>query len=78
VRHGVNAATAYIAVMVFVCALGSASADERRACHQAQDVEVRIKDCSELIRRDPANAKAYLSRADAYEMSGDLGRAVAD
>jgi tetratricopeptide (TPR) repeat protein len=65
-------------VIVVVCALGSASADERRNCHQAKDAQVRIKDCSELIRRDPADAKAYLSRADAYEVSGDLERAIAD
>jgi tetratricopeptide (TPR) repeat protein len=31
-----------------------------------------------LVRRDPADAKAYLSRADAYAMSGDLERAIAD
>ena len=41
-------------------------------------LRVRIKVCSEIIRRDATDATAYHNRAVAYELIGDIDRAIAD
>jgi tetratricopeptide (TPR) repeat protein len=64
-------------IAVFL-ASGSALADEVGDCYRQKDPEVRIKGCSEIIRRDPTDATAYQNRAVAYELIGDIDRAIAD
>src|SRR4030088_991426 len=59
-------------------ASGSALADEVGDCYRQEDPEVRIKVCSEIIQRDPTAATAYHNRAVAYELVGDIDRAIAD
>ena len=56
----------------------SALADEGGDCYRQEDPEVRIKACSEIIRRDPTDATAHMNRAAAYERIGDLDRAIED
>ena len=65
-------------LIAFVLASGSALADDGRDCSQNKNPEIRIKGCSEIIRRNPADATAHLNRAAAYELSGDIDRAIAD
>lgn len=43
-----------------------------------EDWSLAIEDCTELIRRDPNDARAYLLRGRAYLGSGDFDRALAD
>ena len=62
---------------VFVVALPVA-ASEQNNCLTSLDDDVRIRACSELIRRNPNNAAAYNSRASAYASKGDYINAVAD
>jgi tetratricopeptide (TPR) repeat protein len=57
---------------------GSALADEVGDCYRQADPEIRIKGCSEIIRRDPTDAAAYQNRAGAYELIGEIDRAIAD
>jgi len=56
----------------------SAFADESGDCYRAADPEVRIKACSKIIQRDPTDATAHQNRAGAYELVGDIDRAIAD
>jgi tetratricopeptide (TPR) repeat protein len=65
-------------LIAVVLASGPALADDGRDCFQHKDPEIRIKGCSEIIRRDPADVTAYNNRAAAYELSGDIDRAIAD
>jgi tetratricopeptide (TPR) repeat protein len=67
-----------LSLITALLASGSTLADEVGDCHQHKDPEVRIKICSEIIRRHPADATAYYHRAVAYELIGDIDRAIAD
>ena len=76
--HTYYGAVSHPLLIVVVLASGPAFADDHRNCYQLKDPEVRIKGCSELIRRDSADATTYYNRAVAYETSGDIDRALAD
>src|SRR5437762_6181502 len=52
--------------------------DDKRDCLDHKDQDVRIKSCSENIRRDAKNAIAYYNRGTAHQLKGDLDRATAD
>ena len=67
-----------VQLMVVVLASAPASADDRRNCLHDKNPEVRIRGCSEIIRRDSTDAIAYYNRAVAYEMRDDTDRAIAD
>jgi tetratricopeptide (TPR) repeat protein len=47
-------------------------------CAQAQDIDRRIKGCSDHIRQFPGDATAFFNRASAYLSKGDLDRAIGD
>jgi tetratricopeptide (TPR) repeat protein len=53
-------------------------ADDAQDCLQQKDPQLRIKGCSEIIRRNPGDAAAYHNRAVAYGQAGDTDRAIAD
>jgi tetratricopeptide (TPR) repeat protein len=65
-------------LIAVVLASGPSLADDGRDCSQHKDPEIRIKACSEIIRRDPADVTAYRNRAAAYELTGDIDREIAD
>jgi len=68
-----------LAASLVVAALPvSAVADDTRDCLDHKDQDVRIKSCSENIRRDAKNAIAYYNRGTAHQLKGDLDRATAD
>jgi len=54
------------------------AAKERIDCLGSFDVDVRIRACTDLIRRNPNDAGAYNSRASAYASKGDYTSALAD
>ena len=65
------------AVMVVLASV-PVLADDERDCFQQTDPQLRIKGCSQMIQRDPADAAAYHNRAVAYGLLGDLDHAIAD
>ena len=65
------------AVMVVLASV-PALADDERDCFQQTDPQIRIKGCSQMIQRDPADAAAYHNRAVAFGLLGDLDHAIAD
>ena len=65
------------AVMVVLASVPVLAEDERD-CFQQTDPQLRIKGCSQMIQRDPADAAAYHNRAVAYGLLGDLDHAIAD
>ena len=65
------------AVMVVLASV-PVLADDERDCFQQPDPQLRIKGCSQMIQRDPADAAAYHNRAVAYGLLGDLDHAIAD
>jgi tetratricopeptide (TPR) repeat protein len=65
-------------LIAVVFASGPALADDGRDCSQHKDPEIRIKGCFEIVRRNPADVTAYFNRGAAYELSGDIDRAIAD
>ena len=65
------------AVMVVLASV-PVLADDERDCFQQPDPQLRIKGCSQMIQRDPADAAAYHNRAVAYGSLGDLDHAIAD
>ena len=65
------------AVMVVLASV-PVLADDERDCFQQTDPQLRIKGCSQMIQRDPADAAAYHNRAVAFGILGDLDHAIAD
>lgn len=71
---------------VICCALGpwsagaAAQAEWLRdfSCLESENADVRIRACSELIRRRPRQAKLYSARGYAYADKGDYDSAIAD
>jgi tetratricopeptide (TPR) repeat protein len=55
-----------------------ASANDEQDCFHHKDPQLRIKGCSQMIQRDPADAAAYHNRAVAHGLLGDLDHAIAD
>ena len=67
-----------LTVVVMVSAAMPAMADVGADCAQSKDPLLRVKGCSEIIRRNPNDASAYHHRAVAYELAGDTDKAIAD
>ena len=67
-----------LAVAAIVSAAAPAVASVEQDCFQGQEPELRIKGCSEIIQRAPADATAYHNRAVAYGLAGDIDSAIAD
>ena len=68
----------FLAVVAIVWATASVFANDEQDCFQGHETQVRIRSCSDIIRRSPDVAAAYHNRAFAYEMAGDLDNAIAD
>jgi tetratricopeptide (TPR) repeat protein len=56
----------------------TARADSQRDCAVHADNAARIAACSELIKKNPRDAAALLSRASAFQSNGNMDRALAD
>jgi len=56
----------------------SAFANDEQDCFQGQEPQLRIKGCSDIIQRAPDDATAYLNRAFAYGLAGEIENAIAD
>src|SRR5262245_24827008 len=59
-------------------AAATALANDEQDCFQGKDPRLRIKVCSEIIRRAPHDATAYHHRAVAHAMAGDIASAIRD
>jgi tetratricopeptide (TPR) repeat protein len=53
-------------------------ADDKGDCQDSKDHDLRIKDCSAIILRNPKDVVAYHNRGDAYGLKGDIDRAISD
>ena len=67
-----------LTVVVMVSAAMPAIADVGTVCAQSKDPLLRVKGCSEIIRRNPNDASAYHHRAVAHGLAGDTDKAIAD
>jgi tetratricopeptide (TPR) repeat protein len=67
-----------LTVVATVLAAATGVAADEQDCFQAQEPQVRIKACSELIERSPEDATAYHNRAFAHALAGDVDSAIAD
>ena len=56
----------------------AAWADSQRDCAAHADSAARIAACSELIKKNPRDAAALLSRASAFQSKGEMDKALAD
>src|SRR5262245_3825243 len=55
-----------------------ALADDKSDCVDGKDHDLRIKACSAMIERNPKDVVAYHNRGEAYELKGELDRAIWD
>jgi tetratricopeptide (TPR) repeat protein len=55
-----------------------ALADDNSACLDSNDHDLRIKSCSAIIERNPKDAVAHYHRGEAYELKGEIDRAISD
>jgi hypothetical protein len=55
-----------------------ALADDKSDCLDSKDHELRIKSCSAMIERNPKDVVAYHNRGEAYELKGEVDRAISD
>ena len=70
---------ATLALFTLLGTTTSALADARSECESYNTpLDRRIVACSEVIRRDPRAAWAYVNRGTAYGRKGDPDRAIAD
>jgi tetratricopeptide (TPR) repeat protein len=67
-----------VTLVVIVWVVSSALANDEQDCFQAPEPQLRIKGCSDIIERAPDDATAYLNRAFAYGLVGDVDNAIAD
>ena len=67
-----------LTVVAIVCVASSVFANDEQACFQGREPRLRIKGCSDIIQRSPDDATAYQNRAFAYELTGDIDKAIAD
>jgi tetratricopeptide (TPR) repeat protein len=67
-----------LTVIAIVCVVSSVFANDEQACFQGREPRLRIKGCSDIIQRSPDDATAYQNRAFAYELTGDIDKAIAD
>src|SRR5262245_13953507 len=55
-----------------------ALADDKSDCMDGKDQDLRIKACSAIIDRNPKDSFSYHNRGEAYELKGEVDRAIAD
>ena len=67
-----------LVLVAIVSAAAPVLASEEQDCFQGQEPELRIKGCSEFIRRAPNDTAGYHNRAVAYGLAGDIDNAIAD
>jgi tetratricopeptide (TPR) repeat protein len=68
----------WIAVLLTLLLQTAAYAGPLEDCEQDQDIDLRIRGCTERIRQFPSDAAAYFRRGEAYMSQGELDRAIAD
>jgi tetratricopeptide (TPR) repeat protein len=56
----------------------AAMADDKSDCLDSKDHDLRIKSCSAMIERNPKDVLAYHNRGEAYELKGEVDRAISD
>ena len=69
---------ALVTCLALVLTAASTFADTRRDCAQHGDLELQVRACSDIIRRNGTAAWAYVNRAWAYLDQGKLDQAIAD
>ena len=62
----------------FVLLSTLALADDKSDCLDSKDHDLRIKSCSAMIERNPKDIVAYQNRGEAYELKGEVDRAISD
>jgi tetratricopeptide (TPR) repeat protein len=67
-----------LVLVAIVWAAAPVLASDEQDCFQGQEPELRIKGCSEFIRRAPDDTAGYHNRAVAYGLAGDIDNAIAD
>jgi tetratricopeptide (TPR) repeat protein len=67
-----------LSVAAILWATASVLANDEQDCFQAQEPQLRIKGCSEMIGRAPDDATAYHNRAFAYALAGEIDNAIED
>ena len=67
-----------LVLVAIVLAAAPVLASDEQVCFQGQEPELRIKGCSEFIRRAPNDTAGYHHRAVAYSLAGDIDSAIAD
>jgi tetratricopeptide (TPR) repeat protein len=66
------------AILMLLWQAVAAHANPLEDCEQARDIDRRILECTDRIRRFPRDATAFFNRGSAYLSKGDLDRAIAD
>jgi len=56
----------------------AALADDKSDCLDSKNHDLRIKSCSAMLERNPKDVLAYHNRGEAYELKGEVERAIAD
>ena len=71
-----------VRLLLVLVAIASAAApvlaDDAQDCFQGQDPELRIRGCTQIIKRAPNDTTGYHNRAAAYILAGDIDKAIAD
>ena len=67
-----------LSVAAILWATVSVLANDEQDCFQAQEPQLRITGCSQMIGRAPDDATAYHNRAFAYALAGELDNAIED
>jgi tetratricopeptide (TPR) repeat protein len=62
----------------FVLVSTLALADDKSDCLDSKDHDLRIKSCSALIEHNPKDVIAHHNRGEAYELKGEVDRAISD
>jgi tetratricopeptide (TPR) repeat protein len=67
-----------IAILMLLWLAVAAHAGPLQDCEQAQDIDQRIRGCTDRIRQFPRDATAFFNRATAHLSRGDIDHAIAD
>ena len=77
-----EASITLVRLLLVLVAIASAAApvlaDDAQDCFQGQDPELRIRGCTQIIKRAPNDTTGYHNRAAAYILAGDIDKAIAD
>jgi tetratricopeptide (TPR) repeat protein len=66
------------AILILFLQVVAAYAGPVEDCEQAQDIDRRIRGCTDRVRQFPRDATAFFNRGFAHLSKGDLDRAIAD